>query len=412
MHDHDPDLLIADSPEDGAPSQPLTVRELSSHIKTTIEGRFAEVWVRGELSAVKLHGSGHLYFTLKDHDAVIDGICWRGTVGQLRLTPVDGLEVICRGRVTTYGARSKYQLIVERMDVSGEGSLLKLLQERKERLQKEGLFDAARKRSLPFIPERIALITSPTGAVIQDMLHRLKERFPRPVLLWPVAVQGPTAPGEIIAALQGINQGHPLLPPVDVIILARGGGSLEDLWGFNDETLVRAVAGSRIPVISAVGHETDTTLVDFAADLRAPTPTAAAEFVVPVRRDLQEGVLAVAERVSRAMRTMCQHHTLNLARLARGMLHPKYVIDPKIQALDDLSERLKPPLVARLKLDRLKIQRVGELLESYSYAHTLKRGFALIEDTNRSLLTRIADLSSQKKVVIRLQDGEREAEVV
>lgn len=466
MRDHDPTqtpLFLEDSFLEAEPKaapaalEPLTVAQLSLRIKQTIEGSFSEVWVRGELSAVKLHGSGHLYFTLKDQDAVIDGICWRGTVGQLRLAPVDGLEVLCRGRVTTYGARSKYQIIVERMEISGEGSLLKLIQERKEKLQKEGLFDLSRKKPLPFIPERIAIITSPTGAVIQDIVHRLRERFPCPVLLWPVAVQGPSAPQEIIAALKGLNDESSHLPPVDVIIVARGGGSLEDLWGFNDEALVRAVAASRIPVISAVGHETDTTLVDFAADRRAPTPTAAAEFVVPVRRNLQEGLCALENRLSRTVRMACQHQALVLERLVRGMINPKYVIDPKIQMVDDLSERLGRALETRLKWERLQVQHVGGrvssatvneairrhrdtvgrwgevatrcvqmlvqggrqhvnlhggLLESYSYAQTLKRGFAVIEDGGGRVIMGVEDLAPRALIRVRMRDGAVQAEVV
>ncbi|HEY5597611.1 MAG TPA: exodeoxyribonuclease VII large subunit, partial [Kiloniellales bacterium] len=259
-----------------ADNQPVfSVSEISQAIKRTLEGSFEWVRVRGEISGFKRAASGHMYFSLKDENAVIDAVCWRGSAGRLGLAPEDGMEVIAGGRITSYPGRSKYQIIVERLELAGEGALLKLLETRKRALAAEGLFDAARKRPLPYLPEVIGVVTSPTGAVIRDILHRLADRFPRHVLVWPVLVQGEGAAEQVAAAIRGFNAlpaGGPV-PRPDLLIVARGGGSLEDLWAFNEEIVVRAAAESAIPLISAVGHETDTTLIDFAADRRAPTPT-------------------------------------------------------------------------------------------------------------------------------------------
>ncbi|MDA0704221.1 MAG: exodeoxyribonuclease VII large subunit, partial [Proteobacteria bacterium] len=257
----------------------FTVSEISGALKRTLEDQFAHVRIRGEISGFKRAASGHLYFALKDDKAVIDSVCWRGTAGNLSLSPEDGMEVIVTGRVTTYPARSRYQVVVESIELAGEGALLKLLEDRRRRLGEEGLFDPECKRPLPYLPEVIGVVTSPTGAVIRDILHRLADRFPRHVIVWPVLVQGEGSAEQIAAAIRGFNAlvpGGPV-PRPDLLIVARGGGSLEDLWSFNEEVVVRAAAASEIPLISAVGHETDTTLIDFASDRRAPTPTAAAE---------------------------------------------------------------------------------------------------------------------------------------
>jgi exodeoxyribonuclease VII large subunit len=263
----------------------LSVSELSQKLKRTLEQQFDFVRIRGELSRVKIHTSGHLYTDLKDENAVINAVCWRGTVSQLSIKPEEGLEVICTGKITTYPARSNYQLVIESMELAGQGALLKMLEERKKKLQAEGLFDPARKRALPFLPETIGIITSPTGAVIQDMLHRLGDRFPRRILLWPAAVQGENTVRDVIAGIKAFHA-LPAGQRPDVLIVARGGGSLEDLMSFNDEAIVRAIAASEIPTIAAIGHETDVTLIELAADRRAPTPSAAAEMAVPVRADL------------------------------------------------------------------------------------------------------------------------------
>src|SRR5205814_1236790 len=264
----------------------------------SIEENFAVVRVRGEISGFKRHSSGHCYLSLKDADAVIDAVCWRMTAMRLGLKPEDGMEVVCTGRLTTFPGRSKYQLVIDTIELAGVGALLKLLEDRRKRLAAEGLFDAERKKKLPFLPEVIGVVTSPSGAVIRDILHRLADRFPRRVLIWPVAVQGEKAAGEVAAAIAGFNrlaEDRPV-PRPQVLIVARGGGSLEDLWAFNEEIVVRAAAASAIPLISAVGHETDTTLIDFASDRRAPTPTAAAEMAVPVRADLLAQTLDFGKR--------------------------------------------------------------------------------------------------------------------
>src|SRR5215207_3885102 len=285
-----------------------TVSELSLALKRSIEDGFGFVRVRGEISGFKRHGSGHCYFALKDADAVLDAVCWRMTAIRLGLKPEDGMEVVCSGRLTTYPGRSKYQLVVDRIELAGVGALLKLLDERRQRLAAEGLFDPERKKKLPFLPEVIGIVTSPTGAVIRDILHRLADRFPRRVLLWPVAVQGEGAAAQVAAAIDGFNRlpagapGEHHVPRPDLIIVARGGGSLEDLMAFNEEIVVRAAAACPIPVISAVGHETDTTLIDFAADRRAPTPTAAAEMAVPQRTDLLADLAQQGARLRHCMR--------------------------------------------------------------------------------------------------------------
>src|SRR5213080_46236 len=267
----------------------FTVSELSSALRRTVEDAYGHVRVRGEISGFRgPHSSGHCYFALKDESAKIEAVIWRTTHARMRFKPQEGLEVIATGRLTTYPGSSKYQIVIEALEPAGVGALMALLEERKRKLAAEGLFDAARKQLLPFLPERIGVITSPTGAVIRDILHRLAGRFPRQVLLWPVRVQGEGSAEEVAAAIHGFN-GLPAvgaIPRPNLIIVARGGGSLEDLWSFNEEIVVRAAAASVIPLISAVGHETDVTLIDFAADVRAPTPSAAAEMAVPVRAEL------------------------------------------------------------------------------------------------------------------------------
>src|SRR5687767_14874963 len=279
----------------------FTVSELSAALKRTVEDSYGYVRVRGEISGYKgPHSSGHCYFSLKDEGAKIDAVIWRTAFARMRIKPEEGLEVVVTGRLTTYPNRSSYQIVVETLAPAGVGALMALLEERKRKLGAEGLFDAARKQLLPFLPEVIGVITSPTGAVIRDILHRLNDRFPRRVLVWPVKVQGDGSAEQIAAAIRGFNafpEGG-RVPRPDLLIVARGGGSLEDLWSFNEEIVVRAAADSMIPLISAVGHETDITLIDFASDKRAPTPTAAAEMAVPVRADL------IVELMSKARRTM------------------------------------------------------------------------------------------------------------
>lgn len=287
------------------------VTELSSLLKGVVENHFTGIQIKAELSSVKKHSSGHIYFSLKDDRSVLDGVCWKGVASRLEVQPQDGLEVICTGRLTTYPGRSKYQIIIESMEPAGEGALLKQLEALKKKLLTEGLFDQAHKKQIPFMPKRIGVITSPTGAVIRDILHRLDDRFPVPVMLWPVPVQGNKAAEKIEAALAGFQKLSEGEKP-DVIIIARGGGSLEDLWCFNDERVVRAVFSCSIPVISAVGHETDTTLIDFVSDHRAPTPTAAAERAVPVRLDLLQNLKRHYRRLNQSMRRFFEDATMGL----------------------------------------------------------------------------------------------------
>ncbi len=331
-----------DQPQPGRNLPEFTVGELSSGIKKTLEGTYGRVRVRGEICQPKLHSSGHFYFSLKDADAVIDSVSWKGSFAKLSFRPTEGMDVVITGRVTTYGKSSKYQLIAEEIALAGQGALLKLLEDRKQQLAAEGLFDATRKRQLPYLPQRIAVITSPTGVVIRDILHRLEDRFPLPVILWPVAVQGEGAALQIASAISGINalSASGTIPTVDLIIVARGGGSLEDLMAFNEEIVVRAAAASKIPLISAVGHETDTTLIDYAADLRAPTPTAAAELAVPERRALLAGLADQQRRLSQTLAQLSDTANLRLTAATRALGTPDRLIEPKAQRLDDQAERL------------------------------------------------------------------------
>jgi exodeoxyribonuclease VII large subunit len=319
-----------------------SVSEISQAIKRTLEGGFERVRVRGEISGFKRHSSGHLYFCLKDAEAVLDAVCWRTTAMRLRVKPEDGLEVIATGRITTFPGRSKYQMVVDALEVAGAGALLKLLEDRRKRLAAEGLFDESRKRPLPLLPSVIGVVTSPTGAVIRDILHRLADRFPRRVLLWPVPVQGEGAAPAVAAAIRGFNRlpAGGRIPRPDVLIVARGGGSLEDLWAFNEEEVVRAAAESAIPLIAAVGHETDTTLIDFAAARRAPTPTAAAEMAVPVRSELLSRTADCGGRLLRALDRTLRERRTRVEGLARGLPDPARLLQEKTQRLDLWAERL------------------------------------------------------------------------
>jgi exodeoxyribonuclease VII large subunit len=348
---------MTDQPRPASNVPEFSVSELSGALKRTVEETFSHVRVRGEISGFKRHSSGHLYFALKDADAVMDAVCWRGQAMRLGLNPEDGMEVVATGRLTTYPGRSKYQMVVERMELAGQGALLKLLEDRKRKLAAEGLFEAARKRPIPFLPEVIGVVTSPTGAVIRDILHRLADRFPRRVLLWPVAVQGDGAAEQVAAAIAGFNalpKDGPV-PRPDVLIVARGGGSIEDLWAFNEEVVVRAAAASAIPLISAVGHETDTTLIDYASDLRAPTPTAAAEKAVPVRAELVAQVADCGGRLVASMARGLEERRVRTEHLSRALPNPRRVIEDGLLKLDDRVERL------RLALPNLMHRRAAEV---------------------------------------------------
>ena len=440
----------------------LSVAEISSLLKRTVEETFGRVRVQGEISGFKRAQSGHLYFTLKDETAVIDGVCWRGTAAGLGITPEDGLEVIVTGRLTTYPARSRYQIVVEGLEVAGAGALLKLLEDRRRKLAAEGLFDIDNKQELPFLPDIIGVVTSETGAVFRDILHRLTDRFPRRVLLWPVTVQGESAPKEIAAAIEGFNgltgkkrgKGKKALPRPDVLIVARGGGSLEDLMAFNEEIVVRAAAASDIPLISAVGHETDTTLIDYAADERAPTPTAAAEMAVPVRADLLAQVEDDGARLINAVTRLVDNARRNIDATARGLPDLGRLVGDFSQRLDDWTERLANAVrvgldsrraeLARLaaeipkpqqQLDhakrqlkrevralkaagrsivaerRVDLKQAAALLESFSYQRVLERGFALVTGYGERPIDSVKKLSPGMLVSMRFQDGEADATV-
>jgi exodeoxyribonuclease VII large subunit len=366
-------LVAKQAPGDNASAMSIT--EISQLLKRTVEDRFGFVRVRGELSGVKRAASGHLYLSLKDEGARLDGVMWKGNVARLGFLPEDGVEVIATGKLTTYPGRSNYQLVIERMEIAGEGALLALLARTKARLEAEGLFDPRRKKALPFLPKVIGVVTSPTGAVIRDILHRLADRFPSHVVLWPVIVQGQGAAEQIAEAIRGfsaIEPGGPVARP-DLLIVGRGGGSIEDLWAFNEEVVVRAIADCPIPLISAVGHETDTTLADFVADMRAPTPTAAAEMAVPVREDLlaQLGELGLRQR-----RAAMRYVALGRERLevrAQRLPSVRSLLDSPAQALDEANERLRRGLETRAQVAQGQLQRVAGRLSLPLLAARLER---------------------------------------
>ncbi|MBM3502811.1 MAG: exodeoxyribonuclease VII large subunit [Alphaproteobacteria bacterium] len=350
-----------------------TVSELAGALKRKIEDSFGRVRVRGETSRVKAYPSGHVYITLKDEGSVLEAICYRTTWARLKFKPGDGLEVICSGRLTTYQSRSQYQLIIDHVEPAGVGALMALLEERRRKLMAEGLFEASRKKALPYLPDVVGVVTSLSGAVIRDILHRLRERFPRHVLIWPVAVQGDGAADQIARAIAGFNRLPPdgPVPRPDLLIVARGGGSLEDLWPFNEEIVVRATAASGIPLISAVGHETDTTLIDFAADKRAPTPTAAAEMAVPVRRELLYQVSDQQRRLLGGIHRRLRTAEAELQAARRGLRDPRERVRAAEQRLDDLGERLGRALRANLLLSGRRLGEAGRGLRP----RVLRRSF-------------------------------------
>lgn len=336
----------------------FSVSELAFSVKRTVEENFGRVRVRGELSRVSIPKSGHLYTSLKDDKAVIDAVCWKGVLAKLSIKPEEGLEVICTGKMTTYPGNSRYQLVIESMELAGEGALLKMLEERKKKLAAEGLFDPNRKKTLPFLPLKIGVVTSPTGAVIRDILHRLQDRFPRPVLVWPVKVQGEGAANEITAAINGFNALDNKHRP-DLIIVARGGGSLEDLMPFNEENVVRAAAMSKIPIISAVGHETDTTLIDYAADVRAPTPTGAAEIAVPVRMNLMAQIADNEKRLFNGMSRFLSNFSHRLDAISAKLGDPSRLLELKIQHIDNASNRLDHSITNKIGNGQKKLADTG-----------------------------------------------------
>lgn len=342
----------------------LSVSELSGSVQRALEEGFGRVRVRGEIAGMKLAASGHLYADLKDENANLNIICWRTTVQRLKIKPEDGLEVICTGKITTYPKSSRYQMIVDSIELAGEGALLKMLEDRKKKLAAEGLFAAERKIALPYLPRVIGVVTSPTGAVIRDILHRLNDRFPRHVLLWPVVVQGDGAAEQIAAAIRGFDAlpVNGSVPRPDLLIVARGGGSLEDLMAFNEEIVVRAAAECSIPLISAVGHETDTTLIDFAADVRAPTPTAAAEMAVPVRAELLAATMDGARRLMSGVTRLIDHRRERVQATAARLGDPRRLLEIRTQSLDHATHRLDTAFDKGIKARETQIVRLGARL--------------------------------------------------
>lgn len=376
-----------------------SVSELSTSIKLFIEANFESVKLRGEVQACKVHTSGHVYLTLKDENSIIDAICWKGTYLKAATKLEDGMEIVCNCKVTTYPMRSKYQVVINSYEIAGEGALLKVIEERKKRLSGEGVF--ANNRKIPFLPKLIGIITSETGAVIRDIMHRIQDRNPNTdVIVWPVLVQGEGAAAQIICAINGFNT---LSERPDVLIIARGGGSVEDLMPFNDEGLARAIYQSRIPIVSAVGHETDTTIADFAADLRAPTPTAAAELVVPVRDDLLTKLSSIVTRMTVLLDSNLKKNAYMLEALFKSLPSIDTYLCIKEQSLDYLIEKFRTVTLNYSQKYDQALSLLGFKLESYSYQNTLKRGFALVK-CGESIAKSVSDLSDHAKLI--LYDGE------
>jgi exodeoxyribonuclease VII large subunit len=349
------DLL--DDPVEGANSPEFSVTELSGAIKRVIEGEFSHVRIKGEVGRVSRPRSGHIYLDLKDDKSVINGVIWKGVAGRLQTEPEEGMEVVATGRVTTFGGQSKYQIVIEDIKPAGMGALMALLEKRKTMLSAEGLFEESRKRALPYLPEVIGVVTSPSGAVIRDILHRLRDRFPRKVLIWPVAVQGAKCAPEVVRAIEGFNAllVGGAMPRPDLLIVARGGGSVEDLWGFNEESVARAAAASNIPLISAVGHETDTTLIDFVSDKRAPTPTAAAELAVPVRIELMAWLDQQSARMTTSLRGGWQRRPQWWRDLSRARPGLETLLDGPRQRLDTTGARLGPALMSGVQRRKVRL---------------------------------------------------------
>ena len=416
-------LLAEQASGDNAPA--LSVSELSGALKRTIESAFGLVRVRGEISGWKRHASGHCYFTLKDEGACIDAVIWKGQAAGLAFRPEDGAEVIATGKLTTYAGRSKYQIVVNRMELAGEGALMALLDKRRRALAAEGLFDEAKKRKLPFLPRVIGVVTSPTGAVIRDILHRLEDRCPTHVIVWPVPVQGEGAADKVAAAIRGFASFE---PRPDLLIVARGGGSIEDLWAFNEEEVVRAAAESPIPLISAVGHETDTTLIDFASDRRAPTPTAAAEIAVPVRAELAAWLAELEHRMSACVTRTASRAAERLEQAGARWPEAANLFAPFAQRLDDAGERLPrgltqrtaharadlaavaPRLQARLLSERVvrAQERLASLWRLAEMAHPerpLQRGFVRVTDRAGKTIIHAADARAAAQVDLHFADG-------
>ena len=414
-----------------------SVSELSGRLKRMVEGEFGRVRLRGEISGWKRAASGHCYLSLKDDQAVIDGVMWKGQAQLLPFAAQDGIEVIASGKLTTYPGRSKYQIVIDRMELAGEGALMALLEKLKQQLGAEGLFDQDRKKPLPFMPRVIGVVTSPTGAVIRDILHRLADRCPTRVVVWPVKVQGAGAAEEVAAAIRGFDALGPdgPMPRPDLVIVARGGGSIEDLWAFNEEVVVRAIAACSIPLISAVGHETDTSLSDYAADLRAPTPTAAAEIAVPVLADLRLGLASYAQRAERCARRYVERGRERTDSLVRLLPKRDALLGPQRLRSDDFALRLDRALERRVTVTRGQLDRIAgalrpamltqrisaarlhldqtwKLVETLNPSHVLDRGYAWVSArSDGAVLTGAAAAKRAGALMLHFGDGEVAARV-
>lgn len=392
---------LIDSPEPGQNAPEFTVSEISGAIKRMIEGEFAHVRIRAEVGRVSHPRSGHVYLDLKDDRAVIAAVMWKGVAARQVTQPEEGMEVVAVGRLTTFPGQSKYQMVIEEIRPAGMGALMAMLEKRKAALGAEGLFDPGRKKPLPYLPEVIGVVTSPSGAVIRDILHRLRDRFPRKVLIWPVAVQGEKCAPEVARAIAGFNALTPggAVPRPDLLIVARGGGSVEDLWGFNEEIVVRAAAASDIPLISAVGHETDTTLIDYASDQRAPTPTAAAELAVPVRMELLSWVGAQGARLSRGTTNAIGLRRQRLTDLGRALPKPGTLLESAQQRLDLAAEKLPAALDRGVQRRKLRLTELSGSLRP--------RVLGRLVATEREKLTRLSARLSP--ALGRAMSGKREA---
>ena len=405
----------------------FTVSEISAEIKRFVETKFSHVRIKGEIFGGKRADSGHWYLSLKDENAVLSAVIWKGVAMHLPFKPEDGLEVIATGKITTFAGKSSYQLVIEQMEIAGTGALLKLLEERKKKFAAEGLFDLAHKKPIPFLPKTIGVVTSASGAVIRDIIHRVRDRFPTPILLWPTPVQGEGAAEKIAAAIKGFNQ-FPQgdIPRPDVLIVARGGGSLEDLWPFNEECVIRAVYDSEIPIISAVGHETDTMLIDYVSDKRAPTPTGAAEFAVPVKAELQMQINTLQSRMSNGVLRYFAERNNQLEALRRGIPNLSQILSEITQRFDDRIERLqisfrnllnnKQAMLERCALKPYYIKNIFEKnqenlknlslrLDSVSIDSVLKRGFAWVRNQDMQTIYTIEQAKAAESLDIKLIDG-------
>mgnify|MGYP005995216207 FL=1 len=401
---------LIDEPETAGNTPEFTVSELSGAVKRAIEGEFGHVRVKAEVGRVVKARSGHLYFDLKDDRNVLACTTWKGQVSQLSVIPEEGMEVVVHGRMTTFGSQSKYQLNATEVAVAGVGALMAMLDKRKKALEAEGLFAAERKQRLPFLPEVIGVVTSPTGAVIRDILHRLRDRFPRKVIVWPVAVQGKECAPQVARAIEGFNAMTPggALPRPDLIIVARGGGSIEDLWGFNEEVVARATVASTIPLISAVGHETDTTLIDFVSDQRAPTPSAAAEMAVPVRLDLMAGVDQMGARASRAVSDAVARRKQRVADLARVLPKKEQLTEDAKQRFDYWTEKLDAALQVRVGVGRLRLGEVSGHLRPTMLTSRIVQARERLENQNARLTAAAVTQTQRQRSRLDALDRMRE----